>query len=540
VLRRLAVFLSATALTLTTLTACTGGASHPAAGGVPPAPAPAAPTASGSVTDPVPTGSLDVHAENALPGSNAWKPGIDAGDDHGIEGFADAVEVTAGQPFHLYVNTIAPQYTATAFRIGYYAGQGGRQVWKSAAEPGTVQPPATVQPGVNTVDTSWRPSVTVPTTGWPEGDYLIRLDPVGAPGGRIPGSRFVPLTVRSTSTAGKVVLINGVTTWQAYNLYGGYDLYSGPKPQLSYAQRARIVSFDRPYDTTGADRFQNYEQSSVTFAEQTAAAHNLQLAYATDVDLHANPGLFQGAAAIITLGHDEYWSTQMRATLTKARDSGTNLAFLGANAIFRHIRYADSPLGKDRVEIDYKDAAEDPMHLTDPTEATQDWRYAPDPRPENVLTGGLYECFPGDADYVVYDPTSWLLAGTGAVKGTKIKGLVGVEYDRIVNDPSTPHPIQALSHSPLKCRGKASFSDSSYYTVPSGAGVFATGTMRWNCALVSGGCSKMLDAGSYRFAQTVTATMLVAFAAGPAGTAHPAVDDTLALKPAPEWGGAAP
>ena len=485
-------------------------------------------------------GSLDVEAENALPGTAAWKTGVDSGVDHGIEGYADHVEVTAGEPVNLYVNTVAPRFTATAFRIGFYGGANGRQVWKSPAQPGRVQPPPSVEPGVNEVQTRWQPSMTVPTAGWPEGDYLIRLDAVDAAPGAVPGARFVPLTVRSTSGAGKVLLVNAVTTWQAYNLYGGYDLYNGPKPKQSYAERARIVSFDRPYDSTGADRFQNYEQSSVAFAEKVAAEHGLPLGYATDLDLHANPGLFQGARAIITLGHDEYWSTQMRATATQARDSGTNLAFLGANAVFRHIRFGDTPLGKDRLEIGFKDAAEDPMHVTNPSEATQDWRNPPDPRPENVLTGDFYECNPADADYVVYDPDSWLLAGTGATRGERIKGLVGVEYDRIVADGSTPHPIQALSHSPLSCRGRPSFSDSSYYTVPSGAGVFATGTMRWNCALADGGCSKQLDAAAYRYAQQVTANMLIAFAAGPAGKTHPAVDNTATLKPAPSWGGAAP
>jgi hypothetical protein len=481
-------------------------------------------------------GVLNVAAENAQPGAPAWKNGIDSGADHGIEGYADQVAVTSGQSFKLYVNTAAPQFTATAFRIGYYGGAQGRQVWKSAPTPGKTQPPASVRPQVNTVSTNWQPSLTVTTSGWPEGSYLIRLD---AMVGKVKGARFVPVTVRSTSTAGKVVLINAVTTWQAYNEYGGYDLYSGG-PKNDYGHRARIVSFDRPYDTTGADRFQTYEQSSIVFAEKLAAANGFQLAYATDLDLQENPALFQGARAIITLGHDEYWSTQMRQTVTQARDTGTNVAFLGANAVFRHIRFEDSPLGKDRIQVDYKDAAEDPMHVTDPAESTQDWRNPPQPRPENVLTGVYYECNPANANLVVFDPASWLLAGTGAKAGQSFKGLVGVEYDRVVADGTTPHPIQAISHSPITCRGKASYSDAAYYTVPSGAGVFSTGTMRWNCALIDGGCTDKLDAAAHAFAQKVTANVLLAFAAGPAGTAHPAVDNTARLRPAPGEGGVAP
>ncbi|NUR29214.1 MAG: hypothetical protein HOV83_25800 [Catenulispora sp.] len=524
--------------------ACSGGGSKkPSQGGSGGTSAGAPASASGRAPDngaPAAAGSFDVKAENAQPGTPAWKKGIDSGDDHGIEGFADQVAVTAGQPFKLYVNTVAQEFTATAFRIGYYNGAQGRQVWKSPPTPGKVQPASAVRPQVNTVTTTWQPSLTVATDGWPEGCYLIRLDPVGLEG-RVgtKGSRFVPITVKSTSTAGKVVLINAVTTWQAYNAYGGYDLYSGG-PKNDYGHRARIVSFDRPYDSTGADRFQTYEQSSIVFSEKTASEHNLQLAYATDLDLHENAGLFQGARAIITLGHDEYWSTQMRDTVTKARDTGTNVAFLGANAIFRHIRFQDSPLGKDRVQVDYKDAAEDPMHVTNPAESTQDWRYPPQPRPENVLTGVLYECNPANADFVVYEPGSWLLAGTGAMAGQAFKGLVGVEYDRIVSDSSTPHPIQAISHSPISCRKTRSYADAAYYTVPSGAGVFATGTMRWNCALVDGGCTDKLDGAAHAFAQKVTENMLLAFAAGPAGKDHPAQDNTARLKPAPSEGGQAP
>ena len=543
-----ATVFAAAVLMLASLAACSGGASKKSGEGnggtgsaLPSGGAPgSAPGSAPGGGTPAAAGTLDVQAENAQPGTPAWKNGIDSGADHGIEGFADQVAVTSGQPFKLYVNTVALQFTATAFRIGYYHGAQGRQVWKSPPTAGRIQPAAAVKPQVNTVTAAWQPSLTVPTAGWPEGSYLIRLDPVDLQGKvAAKGARFVPITVKSTTTAGKVVLINGVTTWQAYNAYGGYDLYSGG-PKNDYAHRARIVSFDRPYDSSGADRFQTYEQSSIVLSEKVAAENHLQLAYATDLDLHENPGLFQGARAIITLGHDEYWSAQMRDTVTKARDAGTNVAFLGANAVFRHIRFQDSPLGKDRVQVDYKDAAEDPVHVTDPAQATQDWRYPPQPRPENVLTGVLYECNPANADFVVYDPGSWLLAGTGARAGQAFKGLVGVEYDRVVADSGTPHPIQAISHSPITCRKTRSYADAAYYTVPSGAGVFATGTMRWNCALVDGGCTDKMDGPAHAFAQKVTANLLLAFAAGPAGKDHPAQDNTAGLKPAPSEGGQAP
>lgn len=57
-----------------------------------------------------------------------------------------------------------------------------------------------------------------------------------------------------------------------------------------------------------------------------------------------------------------------------ARDRGVNLAFLGANEGYRHMRFGSTPLGPDRLEIDYKSFHEDPMSATNPMDATQELR----------------------------------------------------------------------------------------------------------------------------------------------------------------------
>jgi hypothetical protein len=57
--------------------------------------------------------------------------------------------------------------------------------------------------------------------------------------------------------------------------------------------------------------------------------------------------LERGARAVLTLGHDEYWSTAMRQATTAARDRRIDLAFLGGNEVYRLIRFADTPLGPD-------------------------------------------------------------------------------------------------------------------------------------------------------------------------------------------------
>ena len=285
----------------------------------------------------------------------------------------------------------------------------------------------------NTVVAPWKPSLTLDTTGWQPGDYLIRLD--GANGAQ----QIVPLTVRTLSNQGRIVIINAVTTWQAYNKWGGYSLYGGPNGK--YSQRARAVSFDRPYaaDTMqGAGDFLYFELPFLVFAERSGH----QLGYATDIDLHADPHLLDGARAVVTLGHDEYWSADMRNNVVRARDSGANLAFLGGNEIYRHMRLEPSPLGPNRVEIDYKSFHEDPTSNIDPTDTTQEWRTPPNPRPESVILGNMYQCNPVSADMVVAAPDSWLLNGIVA-PGQRLPGMVGNEYSAVDLHVPTPRPLQA-------------------------------------------------------------------------------------------------
>jgi len=453
-------------------------------------------------------------AENRLRGTSAWRI-TDQGAVGAVNGYANAQSVLPGQSFTLYVSTTAKSFRVDAFRFGWYQGHDARLVWRSGPEAGRDQTAVSITPGTHMVTASWRPSMTVSTRGWPAGSYLLRLDAANG------AQRYVPIMVRSASTAGKVVILDDNTTWQAYNAWGGYSLYQGPDGLG--ADRGYQVSFSRPYDGDGAVRFLAFDQAATAVAEHAG----VPLAYETDVDLDRNPGLLDGARAVISLGHDEYYSLAMRNALVAARNNGTNIAFLGANAIFRHIRFADG----DRVIICYKAASIDPLFGKDDADTTQQWREPPDPRPESVITGAFYECNPVSAPYVVYDPRSWIFAGTGAREGESFPGMVGPEYDRLNPQVRYPKPMQVLAHSPLTCDGTGTFSDTVYYTTPSGAGVFASGTMRWVCAMRGPHCGHGVTAAAERFVDTATDNLLRVFAAGPAGKTHPAEDNVAQVKP---------
>jgi hypothetical protein len=462
-------------------------------------------------------------AENSRPGDPGWNI-TQLGAPEAMVGYAGQSSVLAGQPVTLFVSTSARSFRVLAFRMGWYNGDLARLVWQSPSVRGGRQRGPSVARGTNTVATSWGPSLTVPTDGWPAGSYLLRLDAENGP------QRFIPLTIRSPSTAGRVVIKNSVATWQAYNMWGGYDLYNGPAGLADYDNRSLVVSLDRPYDLTGAYLFLAHERNLIQLAERIG----VPLAYETSIDLATDPGLLAGASALISCGHDEYWTPQERANVTAARNAGVNVAFLGANAMFRRIRLASSPLGASREVICYKTSyTEDPMYGKDNALVTNDYREPPDPDPESSVTGVLYESNPTDAAYVVLQPGAWMFQGTGVTAGTRFPGLVGIEYDRVNPDYPVQRPIEIVAHSPLTCRGVNSYSDSAYYTHPGGAGVFATGTMRWVRSM-TGNIGFGITMKTAWFTRRTTANVLRAFAGGPAAAKYPARDNLDAVH---EWAG---
>jgi hypothetical protein len=464
-----------------------------------------------------------VVSENSLPGDPNWQI-TNLGAWQAMMGYAGQASVLPGEPITLYASTTAPSFVVRAFRIGYYAGDLARLVWTSSTVPGHQQQPmSTLISSTSTVSTSWEPSLTIPTDDWPEGSYLLRMDSED-------GQRYVPVTVRSATTAGKTVIKNSTATWQAYNTWGGYNLYDGPPGLTSYDTRSFAVSLDRPYDVNGAYYFTWHEQKLISLAEQLG----MPLAYTTSMDIASDPNLLKGASALFCLGHDEYWSPPERASVTAARDAGMNIAFMGANTMFRRTRLDSTPLGQNRLVICYKTSYEqDPMYGVNNALVTSDWREPPNPDPESSLTGTLYEANPVDADFIVASPDSWVYANTGVQLGTSIPGLVGIEYDRVNPIYPVNRPIEVLAHSPLTCGGVNSYADAAYYTTTSGAGVFNSGTMRFVASMANlNGFGE--NSTTWVFATQVATNLLQAFADGPAAAKYPANDNLDAMQ---EWPG---
>ncbi|HEY3515168.1 N,N-dimethylformamidase beta subunit family domain-containing protein [Kribbella sp. NPDC051137] len=490
------------ALVLTLVTGCQGAANK----------------ASTEEPTPTPGGTTSRPVKGAEVG---WRiPGKLVAKPMELSGYADHVSVRSGEPFRLFATSAGHPFTVRAFRIGWYGGAGAKLIWTSPELPGRKQPQPILTKERMVTAINWSPTTTVQTKGWPAGSYLLLLR---ASTGR---ENYVPIVIRSDSARGAVLIVAGVNTDEAYNGWGGYNLYGGPAKH-SHDRRSLMVTFDRPYAYNPARGVLHDNLPLVQLAERSG----VRLAYATSVDLQADPGLLAGARAIVFGGHDEYWSLPMRAAVTKARDAGTNLAFLGANSIYRRIRYAADPHGPNRIIVDYKDAGLDPIHNAPDT--TVNWRQNPFPDPENSLVGMLYECFPATGSFTVRDPKFFLFAGTGAKAGSAYPGLVGNEADRAYPLKGTSANLQVVAHSPTTCAKRHTFSDSTYYTVKSGAGVFATGSIEWVRALQGPDPKYGVVPVSVAFAQKVTLNLFAALAAGPMGRTHPAVGNLASVRDLP-------
>jgi len=458
-----------------------------------------------------------VVAENERSGTTAWEIG-DLAAAAGIQGYASAVQATAAQRVTLFVSTADPSFTVMAFRMGYYGGTGGRLVWQSPSTRGLLQATCPVAAGINMVQCSWVPSLSFTiTAAWVQGDYLLKL--VGSEGQQ----SYVPLTVWDPSSNATYLVQNSVLTWQAWNTYGGYDLYGGGPPGSTptYDNRARVVSFDRPYAVAaGAADFLGEEYPLVRFVEQ----HGLDVTYGTDITTDEHPQLLIDHRVFLSLGHDEQWSLPMRDAATTALAHGVNLVFFGASAVLRKVRLQLSPLGPDRQMVNYRDPPEDPLYSSDPAQVSQNqWSQPPANWQPSELVGSSYLGYGIDVPLVVTDAASWLYAGTGLADDTQLSGVIRSDFNGYVRSDANPPNVEILAHSPATpSTGTAGYADTTYYTVPgTGGGVFSTGTNGWIPAMAPCPASPVGCPGTAL--ATMTGNLLRLLGDGPAGASRPSV-----------------
>jgi N,N-dimethylformamidase beta subunit-like protein len=457
-----------------------------------PSATPAVPPGPRPFRSPTPVRDNRIVAENRRPGDRGWdlsgRPAPSTADV-----FTAAASVAAGDALDLHVaNRTAAD--VDWYRLGWYDRQGGRLVRRVRGVPAAPPSPRLVDPLTGRVEAAGgHVLTTLVDAGWPSGLYLAIVRPtIGPP-------TCAPFVVRPPlgGDVAPVLFVCATTTWQAYNDWGGADLYAASaidRPLDAGGRRAVQVSYDRPHLLEhGAGLALRWELDFVRWQEREGR----DVDYCADVDLELHPEVVAGRRLILFVGHHEYWSRPMRTTIETAIASGTNVAFLAADDMAWQVRFEASPLGPARRMTCYKSSVLDPLAATQPELTTCRWRETPVNDPEAVTIGQMYgHVVARVADWVAMGTSHWLYEGTGMRDRDRIRNLVGQEYDTFY--PSLAPPgTTILAQSPVDPVIRQESADATTgpqpldartqtataYTAASGATVIAAGTFQWSWAL---------------------------------------------------------
>lgn len=434
--------------------------------------------------------------ENQKPGTTDWqlkKPAM----KQEIEGYASLTSVNRGNTIQFFVNTKDPYYRLEIFRMGWYQGLGARRMTDPIIRQGFRQPLPVEDPASGLIECDWKDPyvLRIPDTPeeWTSGVYLVKLT-----ASKSQKQSYIIFVVRDDFRPSDLLFQSSVTTFQAYNNWGSKSLYRWN----SKGKQAYKVSFNRPYAKSpnpaaaygvGAGEFltnvqpkrrtssAGWEYNMVRWLER----EGYDVTYATDIDTHFDRDLLLSHKAFLVVGHDEYWSWNMRQNVEAARDRGVSIGFFGSNICYWQIRLDPSSITGDlnRTIVAYKELASLDPFGRDYSERNNDrvttlWRNKEIGLPEDALIGVMHETFEVNSDIVIdKNAPDWLLANTGLRKGDRLHGLLGYEVDRMFGN--APKNIVRVAHSPYLYQGRTRYADMTVYRATSGALVFATGSMQW-------------------------------------------------------------
>jgi hypothetical protein len=181
------------------------------------------------------------------------------------------------------------------------------------------------------------------------------------------------------------------------------------------------------------------------------------------------------------------------------------MALFSANDFYYRIQYnADAAGGQNRrIHCDKNALA---------GSTTYEWRLLSPMHPENEIGGVMLEGVASDRPFLVADASSWIYAGTGlhtyTGNGTTnvitsgpnqnaLPGIIGYEFDARATttanlstwnsfEPSTDHTVGHSFVPASDGNATNTWSDAVTWTAPSGAMIFAAGTIEWSFGVDDG------------------------------------------------------
>lgn len=357
---------------------------------------------------------------------------IDEGRSLYIEGYAGDISYAPGDELELHLSSPSPTASLAISRVG----RERRVVHEVAKLEGLAEHP--VPTNASSHGCGWPVAFRLPIPDdWESGYYEVTMR-VADKGGTFTqrnvraaeGSCYFVL--RPAEPGKRRILLQLAThTYNAYNNWGGSSVYA-------YHGRAGLQGHRVSYLRPPTSQYGRWELPFVAWAEE----NGYELDFATNLDLELRPGMVKPYRLLLSLGHDEYWSTPMRDTVEGFAASGGNVAFLSGNTCCWQVRWEPETksflcwkqwFNQDEL---YSSNAE-----TIPLLATL-WSHHLIGRPENSMTGvgflhGGYhrshgQFMDGSGAYTVHRPDHWLFEGTGLAAGDEFGGkdsIVGYECD---------------------------------------------------------------------------------------------------------------
>jgi methionine-rich copper-binding protein CopC len=458
--------------------------------------------------------------ENQLPGTpqSVWDV---PNPSTTIEGFADPFSVNAGGSINFKVRTSATTYAIDIYRIGYYGGDGARLITSLTPDLSVSrnQPACSTNTVTGLVDCgNWGVSATwnVPTTAV-SGVYFAKIYRTDG----MAGANQIPFVVTNNSSHSDIAFMTDDETWQAYNDWGGYNVYSGTATGSPWCcsalgpGRAVQVSYNRPFATRsdtpyGQDYFFYAEFPMVQFLEK----NGYDVSYVSQIDIAQSGAatMLEQHKMLMNAGHSEYFDASDRANITAARNAGVNLAFFTGNTMWWKTRWANSQYNNEpyRTLITYKESLDsvqsDPADPPTWTGAWRDPRFSPpaDASPENALLGQLWSvncCSYADTAPAAYSKLRfWRSTAVASLSPgqtyTMPQETLGYEWDSDTDNGFRPAGEIDMSQTCQKVQEKLytvteelvsdnACNSLTLYRASSGALVFDAGTVQWSWGLES-------------------------------------------------------
>ena len=421
-----------------------------------------------------------VEDENKKTGTTSWM--LRGGRRRGhLAAYVGSESIRPGATQHLYVDARRSRWIrAEVYRMGWYDGRGGRLVLASHKLKPVKQRACSHDTQLGVVACSWHPNLSFPIPpGLPSGVYVVKVTSSGV------AETYAMFVVESAEPRPLLVQLP-TATYQAYNDWGGDSLYPSRDPVgVTGTTQGVEVSFDRPYGTsTGAGQLFDRDLAMIRFVER----EGYDASYTTGSSVDSNPAQAMGHKMLLDFGHSEYWSQRQVDAFRRARDAGTNLAFLSSNTMVWRVRFA---LGGHRIVGFKEHVAADPDKTLPsgllpsagaPLTGTA-WAQCVTPR--YVGSGQTHPTY----HYYAWKPAAsmkpdWLFHDTGFTTSSLVSGIVGYEPDQATSaSPSGTHVVGSGStlcqhHGPASGLGQ-----STIYTARSGALVFSSGTLGWQLGL---------------------------------------------------------